>query len=507
MIAKKTKITFLILISLSLFSCGGNQNVKPVSQSPTPKQQKIKYTLPDGEIVSGYKKRFSGGYYIGNLKDNQPHGRGAFIGSNNAVSVGDYTDGKADGLHKIFNTINGLVSYNLIKDGKSIQQYGELDAMLASGDFEAAAKTRGTKVFLGIQLKDETPYINALRIIKNAPADLAGIKKNDKIMSINGESFHSRTVSNLLLALIKLPYDKPITIELNRNGIIKTITMIPGIIPASHPHATASADLLWNNTKAENSSTAYQNYINTITDNRYKHSAQRLLNRILKAEKAAYSKLASSGTSGLYKFCRQYPNSSLLSQALSAHFQKIENNSNFIGSYSELIRNCPLATKYQPASYELLNVGPTKMKVSDLLHLLEKNMSSKLIATKIKTGEHIYKDFSLDEISQLNSFGMKDEVISAMIESTFNKKKADEVQARLNKLEEENNKLRAQALKNNHRQSQQKLSQKQQQEKSMPLECIKLAASLKACDQASGFLSMGCKAMARSEFDCPIPLK
>jgi len=506
MITIKNRIIFITLISIGLFSCGGNQNVKPVSQTPPPKQQKIKYTLPDGEIVSGHKKRFTGGYYIGSMKNNELHGRGAFIGSNNSTSVGDYTDGKAEGLHKIFNTVNGLVSYNLIKDGKSIQQYGELDAMLATGDFEAAAKTRGKRIFLGIQLKDETPYINALKIIKNSPADLAGLKNDDKIMSLNGESFHSKTVSNLLLALIKLPYDKPLTIKLNRNGVIRTITMTPGIIPKSHPRANPSAQLLWKNVKAENSSAGYQHYINTITDKRYKKMASTLLSKILKKEKDAYAQLARSGEQGLYRFCQQYPNSSLLSNALSSHFVKIEKGSGFINQYSTLIKRCPVAIKYQPASYELLKVGPNRMKISDILHLIERNMSSTLIATKIKTGEHVYKDFSLEEISNLNNFGIKDNIISAMIESTFNKKKADQVQARLNKLEEENNKLKAQALKNSQRRAQPQLTQKQQKEKNMPLECIKLAAALKACDQTSGFLSMGCKAMAKSSFDCPIPL-
>ena len=33
--------------------------------------------------------------------------------------------------------------------------------------------------------------------------------------------------------------------------------------------------------------------------------------------------------------------------------------------------------------------------------------------------------------------------------------------------------------------------------------CIKLAAALKACDYAGGFLTLGCKAVARSQFNCP----
>mgnify|MGYP000568644682 CR=1 FL=1 len=33
-------------------------------------------------------------------------------------------------------------------------------------------------------------------------------------------------------------------------------------------------------------------------------------------------------------------------------------------------------------------------------------------------------------------------------------------------------------------------------------DCVKLSAALKACDNAPGFLSMACKATARSQFNC-----
>lgn len=42
-----------------------------------------------------------------------------------------------------------------------------------------------------------------------------------------------------------------------------------------------------------------------------------------------------------------------------------------------------------------------------------------------------------------------------------------------------------------------------QDKSNTPAECIKLASALKACDQTGGFMAMGCKAAAKSQFDCP----
>lgn len=42
-----------------------------------------------------------------------------------------------------------------------------------------------------------------------------------------------------------------------------------------------------------------------------------------------------------------------------------------------------------------------------------------------------------------------------------------------------------------------------QDKSNTPAECGKLIAALKACDQTGGFMAMGCKAVARSQFDCP----
>lgn len=495
-------LSFTLLIT----SCGGNNsNIKATDEAQIPAaEQKTSYTLPDGSTVNGYKRRSKTGYYVGSLRNKQPHGRGVFVNDKNTVSVGNYINGKADGLHKYFNLINGLVTYNLIKDGKSLQVYGELDALLASGDFEAAAKTRGKRVFLGIQLKDGSPYIKAIKIIKNSPADLAGVKADDQLLAINQIPLLNRTVSFALQSLIRLPYDKPLQLKVNRDGTTRIIKMIPGIIPASHPGATASARLLWNKVKAENSSSGYQHYIDTISDEQFKKQAQKKLAILLTREKHAFQQIKNKGDQGLTSFCNNYPYSSLLAEALSSHFKIIENSKNFYSRYDNLVRQCPRAVKFQPASYQLLSVGPAQMTIADILRLTQKGMSSTLISTKIKTSDQSYKDFDLDEISQLNAFGVHDEIIAAMIETTYNKKKADEIQSRLKKLEEENRQLKA--TQNRQVQANNQENIQQQEKNNMPLECVKLAAALKACDEASGFLSMGCKAVAKSQFDCPIPL-
>ncbi len=40
---------------------------------------------------------------------------------------------------------------------------------------------------------------------------------------------------------------------------------------------------------------------------------------------------------------------------------------------------------------------------------------------------------------------------------------------------------------------------------SMPVECVKLVAAYKACDQVGGFSGMGCRLLADSQYKCPIP--
>ena len=41
---------------------------------------------------------------------------------------------------------------------------------------------------------------------------------------------------------------------------------------------------------------------------------------------------------------------------------------------------------------------------------------------------------------------------------------------------------------------------------SIPEECTKLVAAIKACEKSGGFMESGCKQAAKSKFNCPIAL-
>ena len=43
-------------------------------------------------------------------------------------------------------------------------------------------------------------------------------------------------------------------------------------------------------------------------------------------------------------------------------------------------------------------------------------------------------------------------------------------------------------------------------EKSIPEECVKLVAAIKACEKAGGFTESSCKYAAKSKYTCPIAL-
>jgi len=44
-------------------------------------------------------------------------------------------------------------------------------------------------------------------------------------------------------------------------------------------------------------------------------------------------------------------------------------------------------------------------------------------------------------------------------------------------------------------------------EPSIPEECVKLVAAIKACEKIGGFSAMSCKYTAKSKYTCPIPLE
>ena len=69
-------------------------------------------------------------------------------------------------------------------------------------------------------------------------------------------------------------------------------------------------------------------------------------------------------------------------------------------------------------SIRLILTGPKGMKVGDIIKLLKKGRSEKLVSSLIKRVKTPYKEFTLDEIDILINLGLTDNIISEMIDIT-----------------------------------------------------------------------------------------
>ncbi|MDH5393408.1 MAG: hypothetical protein OEY11_09505 [Gammaproteobacteria bacterium] len=176
------------------------------------------------------------------------------------------------------------------------------------------------------------------------------------------------------------------------------------------------------------------------------------------------------------------------------------------GQLRKLLSQYPASMRYMPARIRLADIGPEGMKVYQAIDYIKKGMSPAILRQKILNSGVAYKEFSFEEITELNKIGLPQDVIAAMLEVTSR----IEREAGERRRQEQQNLARQrerQVEREQHAQRQQQSQQQAQaEEKSVPAECLKLVAAIKVCDQAGGFLAMGCKAIANSKFDCPIPV-
>lgn len=145
------------------------------------------------------------------------------------------------------------------------------------------------------------------------------------------------------------------------------------------------------------------------------------------------------------------------------------------------------------AHIRLLFTGPAQFKIIDILEQLQSNTKDALIIARINSTSGPYKNFSNEELADLKKMRFSDEVVATMIsvntEYTKEQKRLSEQRPEVAK------------------QVTQEAPPPQVAETSTPVECLKLVAAIKACDQTGGFMAMGCKVLARSQYACPIPIE
>lgn len=147
----------------------------------------------------------------------------------------------------------------------------------------------------------------------------------------------------------------------------------------------------------------------------------------------------------------------------------------------------------EDAHLRLLYTGPAELRIVDISRLVKNKTKNALVIAQINSTSGTYKKFTVDEMLDLKKMGISDEIVAAMISVTTEYNK-----------EQKRNQQAAQPVQQvMQQQVAQQSVQQPAAESGAPAECLKLIAALKACDQAGGFLAMGCKGLARSQFNCP----
>ena len=190
---------------------------------------------------------------------------------------------------------------------------------------------------------------------------------------------------------------------------------------------------------------------------------------------------------------------------------------------SLLLAKYPASSQYMPDRIRLAGIGPAGMRVFEIKALIEQGLGKSILTQKILNAGNPYKEFNFSEIASLGKMGIPDEVVAAMLNVTasYNKnmaenKRREEAEIRRKEMAKAEQRRRERAERERRQAAAEAERQRQEQaaraaagqrdEKNTPVECLKLVAALKACDETSGFLSMGCKAIANNSFDCPIPV-
>ena len=154
------------------------------------------------------------------------------------------------------------------------------------------------------------------------------------------------------------------------------------------------------------------------------------------------------------------------------------------------------------ASMRLRFTGPTDLRIIDIAQLVKEGKDDSLIIAQITSVAGPYKKFTALDLAALKKMAISDKLVAAMITVTTEDAKE---QKRLSEQQiTEQSAAPVQIVQEAPQQQAQQVPEQQQAPESNALtDCLKLAAALRVCDHAGGFFAMGCKMVARSQFNCP----
>ncbi|WP_321468400.1 hypothetical protein [Halarcobacter sp.] len=120
----------------------------------------------------------------------------------------------------------------------------------------------------------------------------------------------------------------------------------------------------------------------------------------------------------------------------------------------ELIDENPEYIKYiKNDAIRLSFVGPKGLRIGEISSFLQKGKSESLVISLINNNKKPYKQFSLDEIELLQSMGISDKVIEAMINVTSKYAKTGKISKSQNKNIKRTNQVTTQSSRQSQQQS------------------------------------------------------
>ncbi|HKJ70677.1 MAG TPA: PDZ domain-containing protein [Gammaproteobacteria bacterium] len=433
----------------------------------------------------------------------QPDGRAVVRYRNGMRWEGRFDEGVPTGKARLIRE-DGLVVNQIYKDGEVVNAFTEADVHIVNGDYQAAFELLERRSYYGLELEAAgSGEARLAAVLPRGPAYLAGVRRGDRLVAVDGRPLQGKAPREVVAELNRVAFGDTVRLEVARDGTTRTLAFVPAIVPEGYQGAPSTASLLWEQVRERDAVPAYRSYLDEVQDDTYKDRARRRMAALKAEQERAARRAERAGTvAAVIDFCADYPQSGHIKGLTAAVADDVAAAADPVGAYNALNRDCPAARAHWPARFDLLEVGPEELRVVDAMGLMAGGLGPNAVAAKIRSAGKPYKDFSAPEMQDLAGFGVPDEVIAAMVEATAAHKERMAQQERIEELEAENRRLRnsggapgtaavgggGPVAKEN-----------------LPAQCLKLVASLQACDAAGGLWEGACRKIAWSKFDgCPV---
>jgi tetratricopeptide (TPR) repeat protein len=149
--------------------------------------------------------------------------------------------GEYDKSQEILNTILNRVETDAEKrDVKFLLGYNHV----AQGRYEEAFKVFGKTNTLGIEMRNVSAGERITGVLKNGPADLAGLKNGDVLQEFAGIPLQGKPMTEFITSIIPQPqFGSKVKIKIYRDGYIEDKYMYIGLSPEIYNLALNDADL------------------------------------------------------------------------------------------------------------------------------------------------------------------------------------------------------------------------------------------------------------------------